>query len=557
MSKLAAFGSGRNKGSDALDTFDFIVVGAGSAGCVVAERLTAGQGGTVLLLEAGGTDRRFWIRTPIGYGKTFDDPRVNWKYRSEPDPQTGARQAYYPRGKVLGGSSSINAMVWCRGLPADYDDWGQAGNPGWNAATAWAAFAALERRKADSGAISGSGPLWVESRAGDHHPITRHFMAGAQQAGFAVIDDLNADPCEGVAPYVINTRGGRRWSSADAFLRPALRRANLVLRTGALIDRVIIEQGRATGVRYARGGQWLEARARREVIVCAGAIGSPAILMRSGIGPADMLRDAGIAVRVANAAVGANLQDHLGLDYHYKANRPTLNQQLGTRAGQVAAGIRYLLNRTGPLSLSMNQIGGLVRSTPQAARPDIQLYFNPISYSRGTAGKKQLTRPDPWAGFIIGFNACRPTSQGHVAICASDPQTPPRIVPNYLTTQRDHADVIAAARVIERLARTPAVRAITLAPNGFTPEGADDAAILDDFRARSGTVHHLCGTCRMAPVDRGGVVDAQLRVHGVAGLRVIDASIFPNITSANTHAPTVMTAWRGAEIILTSLYGAS
>jgi choline dehydrogenase len=540
-----------------LDTFDYIVVGAGSAGCVLAERLTAGQGGTVLLLEAGGTDRRFWITTPIGYGKTFDDARVNWKYRSEPDAGTGGRQAYYARGKVLGGSSSINAMVWCRGLPADYDDWGAIGNPGWNAASAWTAFAAIERHRTGAGTINGSGPMWVETRPADHHPITRHFIAGAGQAGYAAVDDLNLAPCEGVAPYAINTHRGRRWSSADAFLRPALKRANLALRTGALIDRVLIEQGRAVGVRYTRGGQSHQARARCEVILCAGAVGSPAILMRSGIGPAAVLAGAGVPVQVASPGVGANLQDHLGVDYHYRANRPTLNQQLGTRMGQLAAGIRYLVYRTGPLSLSMNQIGGLVRSTPQAPRPDIQLYCNPISYSRAMSGRKELTRPDPWPGFIIGFNACRPTSTGHITIASTDPQQSPAIVPNYLSTTHDRAAVIAAARVIERLAGTPAIRAITLAPNGFTPEGQGDAAILDDFRARSGTVHHLCGTCRMAPAEQGGVVDAELRVYGVTGLRVIDAAIFPHVTSANTHAPTVMTAWRGAQIVLASHNGAS
>jgi choline dehydrogenase len=535
-----------------LDTFDFIIVGAGSAGCVLAERLSQGQGGTVLLLEAGGSDRRFWITTPIGYGKTFDDPQVNWKFRSEPDPATGGRRAYYPRGKVLGGSSSINAMVYCRGLPADYDDWGAAGNPGWNAQSAWSAFDRIERRKAGDGTISGSGALWVEARAQDHHPITRDFIAAATQAGYRAIDDLNQAPCEGVAPYAINTRNGRRWSSASAFLRPAMRRANCVLRCGALTDCVLVRDGRAVGVRYYRGGRVHDVIARREVILCAGAVGSPAILMRSGIGPAGVLGEAGVPVQVANAAVGAQLQDHLGIDYHYKANRPTLNDQLGTRRGQIRAGLRYLFNRSGPLGLSMNQIGGLVRSAHGLERPDIQLYFNPISYSRAQAGKKVLTRPDPWPGFIIGFNACRPTSRGQITIISRDPAQPPRIVPNYLATEQDRADVIAGARVVGAIARTPAIAAITLAPNGFVPHGADDGAVLDDFRERSGTVHHLCGTCRMAPRDRGGVVDAALRVYGIDALRVVDAAIFPNITSANTHAPTVMTAWRAADIILSA-----
>lgn len=536
-----------------MDTFDFIIVGAGSAGCVLAERLSQGQHGTVLLLEAGGSDDRFWIRTPIGYGKTFDDPDVNWKFRSEPDPATGGRRAYYPRGKVLGGSSSINAMVYCRGLPGDYDDWGAAGNPGWHAQAAWEAFAAIERRKAADGTVSGEGPLWVESRAEDHHPVTANFIAAAQEAGYAPTADLNAAPCEGIAPYAINTHKGRRWSSASAFLRPAARRANLAVRTGVLADRVVIREGRAVGVRYRQRGREHEVAARREVIVCAGAVGSPAILMRSGIGPGALLAQAGVPLLVDSPGVGAHLQDHLGIDYHYRANQPTLNGQLGTLGGQLRAGLRYLFNRSGPLSLSMNQIGGLVRSDRARDRADIQLYFNPISYSRAKAGKKELTRPDPWPGFIIGFNACRPSSTGRIAIVSPDPAAAPRIEPYYLTTAKDCADVVAGARVIERIARAPALAAITLGPNGFTPQGADDEAILADFRERSGTVHHLCGTCRMAPRDAGGVVDAQLRVYGVEGLRVIDASIFPNVTSANTHAPTVMTAWRGADMILRSL----
>ncbi len=535
-----------------MDTFDYIVIGAGSAGCVLAERLSRRPTASVLLLEAGGSDRRFWIQTPIGYGKTFDDARVNWKFRSEPDAATNGRQAYLPRGKVLGGSSSINAMVYCRGLPSDYDDWGAAGNPGWSGQSAWATFAAFEARRTSDGAVTGPGPLWVEDRDRDHHPISREFIAGAAQAGFARSTDL---PDEGVAGYPITTHRGRRWSSADAFLRPALSRPNLVVRDHALTDRVVLRDGRAVAVRYWQGGQWREAQARAEVILCAGAVGSPAILMRSGIGPGAMLADAGIAVQVANAAVGAHLQDHLGIDYHFKANRPTLNAVLGTRAGQLAAGLRYVLTRRGPLGLSMNQIGGLVRSERADGRADMQLYCNPISYSRAQVGKKVLTRPDPWPGFILGFNACRPTSTGHIAIRSADPHDSPRIVPNYLATDHDRADVVAGARVIERLAATAAIRAMTLAPNGFTPTGASDDAILDDFRARSGTVHHVCGTCRMAPADRGGVVDAALRVHGVAGLRVIDAAIFPTIPSGNTHAPTVMTAWRGADMILSGALG--
>lgn len=527
-----------------MDEFDIIIVGAGSAGCVVAGRLAEAGAGRILLLEAGGSDRRLWIRVPIGYGKTFDDPRVNWCYRSAPDPHTGDRRHYFPRGKVLGGSGAINAMVWARGHPSDYDDWAA---PGWSGAAAWAAFDAIETREAGKDA---PGRLKISDPSRDHHPITRAFVAAAGEAGFATIADLNAAPHEGVAPYAITVAGGRRWTSADAWLRPALAARRITLETHALVDRIAFDAGRASAVIWRRGGVVRHTRARCGVVLCAGAVGSPAILMRSGMGPGAVLADAGIAVTRENAAVGANLQDHLGINYHFRAHGRTLNATLGTLGGQIGAALRYALARRGPLALSMNQIGGLVRSDPALDRPDVQLYFNPISYSAEVSGHKTLLRPDPWQGFIIGFNTCRPRSRGAVTIGSGDPGAAPIIAPRYLSAHEDCTAAIAAARVVARLAQTPSLGAITHSPHGFTPQGASDAAILADFRERSGTVHHLCGTCRMAPAGEGGVVDPRLRVHGVAGLRVIDASVFPTIPSANTNAPVVMTAWRAAAMML-------
>ncbi len=534
-----------------MDVFDFIVVGAGAAGCVLAERLSADGRTTVLVLEAGGDDRRFWIKTPIGYGQSFFDPKVNWLYRSEPQPNLNGRSAHLPRGKVVGGSTSINAMVYCRGLATDFDDWRDAGNPGWGWSDVEPIFQAFERR-VGKGEVRGEGPVWVSDREADYHPIKRCFFDAAEELGYARIPDLNSGVGEGVAPYEITTRSGFRWSSADAFLRPALRRSGVKLITDVLVDKIGITAGRAETVTYQRGKDKLQARANRAILLAAGAVGSPAILQRSGLGPAALLSSLGLEVQRHIPGVGARLQDHLGMSYFYRARQATLNADLGTWRGRLLAGARYLLTRDGPLSLSVNQIGGLVRTAAERDRPDAQLYFNPLSYSTEVAGKRELLKPDPWPGFITGFNSCRPTSLGRVEICATDPQTPPRIDPNYLDTAKDQQDAVACARLMGRLQKTEALQTLILAPLGFDPGLASDEALLDDVRARSGTVHHLCGTCAMKPEAEGGVVDPSLRVYGVEGLHVVDASIFPNITSANTQAPTLMVAYKAARLILES-----
>lgn len=532
-----------------MDRFDCIIVGAGSAGCVLAEALSRDPATRVLLIEAGGTDRDPWIRMPIGYGHTFHDPRVNWRYTSEPVPGLNGATAYLPRGKVIGGSSSINAMVYTRGLAADFDDWAAAGNPGWGWQDVAPVFDAMETHHLGDGSMRGSGPLSVSHREEECHPLRHHFFAAGSEAGLPRRDDLCTDGAEGVFAYPVTTRRGLRCSSADAFLHPARGRRNLVVRRMALVERVLVSEGRARGVVLVDQAGRTVIAAEREVILAAGAVGSPVLLQRSGIGPGEVLARLGVpAVRI-NAAVGRNLQDHVGINYFYRANEPTLNAVLGTWRGRIAAGLRYVLLRSGPLSLSVNQIGGMARSRPGLDRPDLQLYFNPLSYSVETRGKRVLTKPDPWPGFIIGHNPCRPTSRGWIEARSADPREAPAIQPNYLDTEQDQADVVAAARVVQRIAATPAMRALTT-HTAFDIAAHDDAAVLADFRQRSGTVHHLCGTCRMAPEAEGGVVDTDLRVHGVAGLRVVDASIFPNITSANTNAPTIMVARMAAARIL-------
>ena len=534
-----------------LGEFDTIIVGSGSAGCVLADRLTSDPASNVLLLEAGGSDRRFWIKLPIGYGRTFFDERINWAYQSEPEAALAGQRSYWPRGKVVGGSSSINAMVYCRGMPADFDAWRAAGNTGWGWDDVEPVFRRTERRvDAQGQAAPVGGPLFVSDVQHAMHPLRHHYFAAAREMGLAVTDDFNGPNPEGVGLYQLTVRNGMRWSAADAFLRPALRRPNLKLVSRALVHRVLFEGRRVIGVVFEQGGVLLTARARREVILSAGAVNSPQLLQLSGVGPGALLQQHGIGVVLDQPAVGGQLQDHIGISYFYQSNQPTLNNQLYPWHGKLRAGLQYVLTRRGPLSVSVNQGGGFVRSRKHLTQPDQQLYFNPVTYSMAPAGKRRLMNPDAFAGFILSFQPCRPTSRGRVDIRSADPTAAPAIRPNYLSTDSDIADVVAGGRLLQKMLRTKAMRALIKAPIAPDLAGMDDAAIVADFRQRAGTVFHPVGTCGMGPNARHAVVDGQLRVHGLQGLRVVDASVFPGITSGNTHAPTVMVAQRAADLIL-------
>lgn len=534
----------------AVGEFDYIIVGSGSAGSVLADRLSADGQAQVLVLEAGGSDRRFFIKMPIGYGRTFFDERVNWKYETEPEAAIDSRRSYWPRGRVMGGSSSINAMVYCRGLPVDFDGWAQRGNVGWGWADVLPYFQRSERRVDAQGHAAQGGPLYVSDVSAQLHPLRRHFFAAAEEVGLPYSDDFNGLSPEGVGVYQINTYKGIRCSAADAFLRPALQRRNVHLMTQALVHRVLFEGRRAVGVEFERDGQVQTVRARREVILSAGAVNSPQLLQLSGVGPADLLQRHGIALVLDNPAVGGQLQDHLGINYYYKATEPTLNNLLYPLHGKLWAGLRYVLTRKGPLSVSVNQSGGFVRSQALSPSADTQLYFNPVTYSTAPEGKRPLMNPDPFAGFIISFQPCRPKSRGRIDICSADPKVGPQIRPNYLSEPEDVAAVIAGGRLIQQMVRTRALRALikdVIAPD---LDGMSDAQILDDFRQRCGSVFHPVGTCGMGPDPRTSVVDGRLRVHGLDGLRVVDASIFPTITSGNTNAPTIMVAQKAADLIL-------
>ena len=533
------------------EDYDYVIVGAGTAGCVLANRLSADGKTRVLLLEAGGSDQIVWIQLPIGYGRTFFDRQINWMYDTQPVPGLGGRESYWPRGKVIGGSGSINAMVHVRGQPHDFEDWAALGNEGWGWDDVLPYFVKAEDHDLGAGSYHGAGgPQHVTEISAKAHPLSRTFIETGKALGLPFAADLNSPNGEGVGIYQINTRHGRRASTANEYLRPALRKGGVTLRTKSHATRILFEGTRATGIAYQRGGKTFEARATREVILSGGSINSPQLLSLSGIGDATVLKPLGIDVLVDAKAVGRNLQDHLAISYFYKTRVPTLNDELRPLWGKIKAGLHYAWNRGGPLSMSVNQGGGFVRSGPDAPRVNLQLYFSPVSYTQTPLSERKLLNPDPFSAFLLSFNSCRPTSRGHLQITSADPFEYPSIQPNYLSTQLDIDEAIAGNRMLRALAQTaPLSDIITeeLVP-GAHLQG--DVALLEDFRNRADTVYHPSCTCMMGPDPATSVVDARLRVHGVQGLRVVDASVFPTITSGNINAPTVMVAEKGAAMIL-------
>ncbi len=530
--------------------FDYIIVGAGTAGCVLANRLTEDGTSTVLLLEAGGSDRSIWIQMPIGYGRTFFDRRINWMYDTEPVEALGGRRSYWPRGKVIGGSGSINAMVYVRGQPRDYEDWKALGNPGWGWDDVLPFFKKSEDFDWHSAHHGRGGPQHVTDISPYVHPVCHSFVETARALGFKPSTDLNGADSEGIGIYQINTRGGWRASTANAFLYPARSRKTLKIETHSLATKIVIEGKRAVGITYTRRGKHFEARARREVILSGGAINSPQLLMLSGIGDAVALKTLGIEPVLDAPHVGRNLQDHLAVSYFYKTRTATLNDLLHPMIGKMRAGLRYMADRAGPLSLSVNQSGGFVRSDPARPNVNLQLYFSPVSYTKTPLSARKLLNPDPFSAFLLSHNPCRPTSRGHLELRSSDPTEHPAIHPNYLATQDDIDDVLAGNRLLRRIATTRPLADIITEEIVPGREIDGDEAQLADFRARADTVYHPTSTCMMGPDPATSVVDARLRVHGIERLRVIDASIFPTITSGNTNAPTVMVAEKGAAMVI-------
>ncbi len=532
------------------ESFDYIIVGAGSAGCVLADRLSASGKHRVLLLEAGGSDRRFFVQMPLGYGKTFYDKRVNWMYEAEPDPGLNGQRDFYPRGKILGGSSSINAMVYIRGHKADYEDWKAAGNVGWGWEEVLPAYKKIEDYAAGDPTLRGrGGPLTISDLGRQAHPLCGPYLKAVEAAGLPFTPDFNGAEQEGVGLYQFTIRNGRRLSAARAFLRPAMRRRNLRVETHAQATRVLFEGRRAVGVAYVRGGRALEARAG-EVILAGGAINSPQLLQLSGIGPGALLQSLGIPLVRENANVGARMQDHHGINYTWRMKVPTLNDALRPWWGKLRAGLQYVLTRQGPLSLSINQGGGFFRTHREMTRPNMQLYMQAFSTLIPKPGERPILNPDPFSGLSLGLSNCRPTSTGEVMIKSPDPMMHPRISFNAFSTNSDVEEMLAAVKFLRAIASHEPLKSLMAEELRPGPEVTTDEAMIQDFRQRSGTVYHHACTCRMGPDPANSVVDARLRVHGVEGLRVCDASVFPNLIAGNTNAPAMMVGWRGAEIIL-------
>lgn len=529
--------------------WDYIIVGAGSAGSAVAGRLSESGRHRVLLLEAGPDDRNVWIRMPIGYGRTFYEPSVNWMYETAPVEGFAGRVSYWPRGKVLGGSSSINAMVYSRGQASDFDEWEALGNQGWGWRDVLQTYRKLEDHDLGASEFHGSGgPLHVTTIDRQAHPLSRLFITAAEEAGLAFNPDLNGRTIEGAGLYQITTRKGFRESAASAYLRN--RRPNLEILTNAHATRIIFEGRKAVGVVYQQGAATHEARARREVIISAGSVGSPQLLQLSGIGPASLLKRHGIPVTADSAAVGRNLQDHLCYDFTYRTSAPSLNNVLRPWHGKLLAGLQYIMTRKGPLSLSLNQAGGYYRSDPSLRAPDVQLYFSPLTYEKAPPKTRPLMSPDPFPGFYTSISPCKPKSTGHLEIRSPDWRDHPAIHPNYLSDPDDLGLMVEAARFLRRLGAAPSFASVIeteLKPGNSV---ATDGEFASDIRARAYSVFHPVGTCRMGPDPSSSVVDPRLRVHGIEGLRVIDASIFPTITSGNTNAPAIMVGEKGVSLVL-------
>lgn len=537
--------------------FDFIVVGAGSAGCVLAERLSASGRHSVLVLEAGGSDRRFFVQLPLGYGKLFYNSAVNWMYQTEADPGLAGNRDFWPRGKILGGSSSINAMVWIRGHASDYDDWATAGNPGWGWDKVREAYRAIEDNEAGGNDYRGTGgPLFISANRTDLHPLCNDYINSAVAAGLPHNPDFNGALQEGVGIYQMTIRNARRNSAARAFLRPAMKRPNVTVLTHAHVTRVIFDGTRAVGVEYDRKGKRHIAGATREVILSGGAINSPQLLMLSGIGDGAHLRSHGIPIVVDNPNVGQHLNDHQGINYTFRMKCRTYNDILRPWWGKLWVGLKYVLTGQGPLAKSINHGGGFFRTTDAHPRPNMQLYFQAFSTLIPRNGERPLLTPDPFSGMSIGLSNCRPSSRGAITLKSADPYAPPKIVANAFSTRQDVEEMLAAVKFVRRIAAQEPLRSLIAEELRPGPAIDSDEDLIADFRARSGTVYHPSCTARMGPDPASSVVDADLKVHGVTGLRVCDASVFPTLIGGNTNAPSILVGWVGAERILKSAQSA-
>jgi len=534
-----------------LNNFDLVIVGAGSAGCIVANQIISNTNLRVLLIEAGPSDNSPVIKVPLGYGMTFYHKKMNWNFYSEIQKNLNNREIYYPRGKVVGGSGSINAMIYARGLSSDFKNWHLSKDWSWE--NIKATYDQIEFSINDKINILPSNKIPVNDVSKKHHPILRNFFDASQDFNFTLNKQLKSSLENQVGNYNVNIFDGFRTSSSTAFLKPIKTHPNLKILTKTEVLKLEYENNKISSLKIKYQNKIIIVKPKIGTILSTGAIMTPYLLLKSGIGSSEELKDFNIPVNLHSPHIGKNLQDHLGLDYLYKTFMTTLNSDLGTWGGRIKSIFRYLYNRTGPFALSLNQGGGYINWNSLDPYPNIQLYFNPLTYSVSYKNKRPLLKTDKFNGFIIGFNSCRPKSLGEVKLKVSKKNYLPSIDPKYLSDERDIHDLYSTFDFIRKFTTNRHINEIIKSPVNIDPINTNNDELLDHFKSNATTVYHPCGTCRMSREINSGVVSEKLKVHGIDNLWIVDASIMPNITSGNINAPVMMLSYLSSKIILEEL----